>query len=152
MEAGISYRRAGAWDVATILELQQESASAPQWTEALWRRTLADASEPRRTVLVAERELQVCGFLAACVVGDVAELESVVVAEKARRRGIGRELCVRSMKWAREIGAKEMELEVRASNAEAQRLYRGLGFGEQGRRGKYYRDPEEDAILMAGKL
>ena len=41
-----------------------------------------------------------------------------------------------------------MGLEVRDSNAAARMLYRQLGFAEEGRRSAYYRDPEEDALLL----
>jgi ribosomal-protein-alanine N-acetyltransferase len=37
---------------------------------------------------------------------------------------------------------------VRASNEKAIALYSKLGFRNSGRRTKYYRDPEEDAVLL----
>jgi ribosomal-protein-alanine N-acetyltransferase len=45
-------------------------------------------------------------------------------------------------------GVSEVILEVRASNAAAVGFYRALGFAENGRRARYYADPEEDALLM----
>jgi ribosomal-protein-alanine N-acetyltransferase len=41
-----------------------------------------------------------------------------------------------------------MELEVRISNRAAIALYERAGFVQDGRRRGYYRDPEEDAVLM----
>jgi ribosomal protein S18 acetylase RimI-like enzyme len=52
------------------------------------------------------------------------------------------------MDWSRAMGAGEMVLEVRAGSAGARELYRGLGFGEIGRRPRYYASPEDDAVLM----
>jgi [ribosomal protein S18]-alanine N-acetyltransferase len=43
-------------------------------------------------------------------------------------------------------------LEVRASNAPALALYRGLGFSELDRRARYYTDTGEDAVVMQLEL
>jgi ribosomal-protein-alanine N-acetyltransferase len=50
--------------------------------------------------------------------------------------------------WAQRQGARRMELEVRISNRAAIALYERAGFVQDGRRRGYYRDPEEDAVLM----
>jgi ribosomal-protein-alanine N-acetyltransferase len=56
------------------------------------------------------------------------------------------------MEWSRALGAAVIELEVRASGDGALTLYRLLGFVEQARRRGYYRNPTEDAVLMAAAL
>jgi ribosomal-protein-alanine N-acetyltransferase len=43
---------------------------------------------------------------------------------------------------------RALELEVRAGSGGAIALYAGLGFVVAGRRAGYYREPEEDALLM----
>jgi ribosomal-protein-alanine N-acetyltransferase len=48
----------------------------------------------------------------------------------------------------RSIRSRHLFLEVRESNEAALKLYRKLGFGEIGRREKYYENPEETAIVM----
>jgi ribosomal-protein-alanine N-acetyltransferase len=53
------------------------------------------------------------------------------------------------MLQAQTMGAQSMQLEVRSASVAALALYRSLGFVEQGRRTRYYRDPEDDAVLMA---
>jgi ribosomal-protein-alanine N-acetyltransferase len=50
------------------------------------------------------------------------------------------------------VGARGMELEVRAASVGALELYRSLGFAERGRRRRYYREPIEDAVLMTAEL
>ncbi|HXF95509.1 MAG TPA: GNAT family N-acetyltransferase, partial [Gemmatimonadales bacterium] len=49
-------------------------------------------------------------------------------------------------------GASAVYLEVRESNTVARRLYRRLGFEEVGRRARYYRRPEEDAVVLRAAL
>jgi ribosomal protein S18 acetylase RimI-like enzyme len=144
-------RGAGAADVEALLRVQGECVGAPVWSEGVWRRLLAGKGVVR-VVLVAEREAGVVGFVVvSCAVG-VAEVESVAVLPAVRRQGVGRELCVAAMEWARVQGAQRMELEVRDSSAAPLGLYRALGFVEQGRRAGYYRDPVEDALLLTAAL
>jgi ribosomal-protein-alanine N-acetyltransferase len=78
----------------------------------------------------------------------LAELESVAVAETARRAGVGRALSEGVIAWCREVGAAGVGLEVRSANSAAIALYHGMGFVEVGWRKRYYRDPEDDAVLM----
>jgi len=47
-----------------------------------------------------------------------------------------------------EEGARSSFLEVRESNVAAQEMYRKFGYQESGRRRRYYKDNDEDAILM----
>jgi [ribosomal protein S18]-alanine N-acetyltransferase len=49
---------------------------------------------------------------------------------------------------ARESGITSVLLEVRPSNTAARRLYEKMGFSEAGRRPAYYREPQEDALLL----
>jgi ribosomal-protein-alanine N-acetyltransferase len=49
---------------------------------------------------------------------------------------------------ARDFGARQAILEVRASNRAAQRLYAGLGFAPVAVRKHYYTEDREDAIVM----
>jgi [ribosomal protein S18]-alanine N-acetyltransferase len=81
-----------------------------------------------------------------------AELESVAVAPAARREGVGKALCEEVFAWCKREGAKEISLEVRSQNAAAIALYRSLGFEAAGVRRGYYRDPEDDAILMQREI
>ncbi len=86
--------------------------------------------------------------------GDVstATIENLAVHPDARRRGIGHALVAEALAWAVRQRASAADLEVRASNLEALRLYRRLGFEVVGRRKAYYRQPVDDAILMRSTL
>jgi ribosomal-protein-alanine N-acetyltransferase len=54
--------------------------------------------------------------------------------------------------WARDLGAQEVWLEARESNAAALRLYARCGFVVAGRRPAYYANPAEDAVLMRCRI
>jgi ribosomal-protein-alanine N-acetyltransferase len=80
------------------------------------------------------------------------ELEFIFVPPQARGQGIGRVLMNTVSAWARDLGAEEVRLEVRASNARALRLYERCGFIVAGKRAGYYADPPEDAVLMRCRI
>jgi ribosomal-protein-alanine N-acetyltransferase len=71
------------------------------------------------------------------------------VAPAARRRGLGGWLLRFALARAGRGGARRALLEVRAGNREALSLYGRLGFRPCGRRRDYYRDPVEDAVVLA---
>lgn len=146
----MAIRRADAEDLAEILSLERVCHGAPHWAEDIWRELLspAPAAMVRRAVFVAKMDDELVGFVVVGGLDEVVELESVAVVESRRGQGIGKALCRSGMAWARELGARRMELEVRASSDGVLAMYRSLGFREVGRRRRYYREPEEDAVLM----
>lgn len=151
-----------------MLALEREIAEAPHWSRrdyaAIFEVAGSDeGGESNVGVVRCLFTVWVEGDLRGFSVGSVwrgwsvegaealprGELESVAVAEAARRKGIGQALCVAVLDWCREQGAERVELEVRAGSEGARMLYRELGFRETGRRRSYYSDPVEDALLMA---
>jgi [ribosomal protein S18]-alanine N-acetyltransferase len=148
----VKVRTATAADVAAVVLIERGAVEAPHWGEAEYRGALEAASGVRRCLLVAEVEGRLVGFAVGTAAAGVGELESVAVAEAARRQRVGRALCVAVMEWCRGQGAGSVELEVRAGSLGAIGLYTGLGFVASGRRRGYYRDPVEDALLMQMEL
>ncbi len=161
MRAAIAVRAGRPEDVAAVVALARATAMAPHWAEAVYAGLMArEAGSGReRRLWVAEWVGEGCA--AGCGVGGpvgfavgsftpamgIAELESVVVAETGRRRGVGTALCEVAARWARGRGATEIELEVRAGNEAALAFYGRVGFEAIGRRVGYY-GGTEDAILL----
>ena len=81
-----------------------------------------------------------------------AELETIAVTTAAQRRGVARRLFSHAAVQISLLGATKVTLEVRQSNYSAIALYCALGFGNVGKRPRYYADPVEDALLMRLKL
>jgi [ribosomal protein S18]-alanine N-acetyltransferase len=77
-----------------------------------------------------------------------AEIQTIAVAESARRQGLGRTLIDALVFEARVRGASNVFLEVRADNPAAQRLYAAIGFAQIGLRKRYYQPDDVDAIVM----
>jgi ribosomal-protein-alanine acetyltransferase len=163
----VNTRIATSADIPFMMALERECAIAAHWGEDQYRQLFqAGAQAPERLVLVAElaplvlpplvppQEMAggMAGFLVARVVAHEWELENIVVAPGARRRGIGRQLLEALLTTARKTEDVSVFLEVRESNLAARRLYEKSGFRQTGRRAAYYpatthANPSEDAIL-----
>jgi len=136
-------------DLVHVLALERDIAEAPHWSEAEYSAIAAAVeSSVRRRLLLAWEGGELVGFAVGKVAAAEAELESVAVRASSRRCGVGRALCEAVLDWVWEQGARISELEVRASSVGAIELYAGLGFEVMGRRRRYYREPDEDAVLM----
>jgi ribosomal-protein-alanine acetyltransferase len=153
MAVEVVVRAARAEDFEAIFALEHACVGAPHWSATIWRGLLAgQGTLPIRSVMVAELGKEIVGFVVVSGTVEAVELESVAVKQALRGQGIGGELCRAAMRWAEEQGTAKVELEVRASNAAARAMYGSLGFVEQGVRVRYYRAPEEDAVLMMAAL
>ena len=148
----VGLRRMVAGDLDRVIEIAATLATAPHWDREAYVGAIAEGDWLWRAALVAEFDEEVAGFAVAAVVADEAELESIAVADKAQGRGIGTALIAALIRELQVEGVKELRLEVRASNGAAIRLYERTGFRETGRRWGYYREPEEDAMLMGLRL
>lgn len=86
-----------------------------------------------------------------------AEVDSIIVADACRRRGLGQKLMTRAVVRAQTLGKERVLLEVRECNAAAIALYQQLGFSIDGMRANYYaplerQGPREAACLMSLSL
>jgi ribosomal-protein-alanine N-acetyltransferase len=72
----------------------------------------------------------------------------IAVHPLKRHTGLGRLLMRKIFELGAAAKVKAVWLEVRPSNEMAGRLYESLGFKEVGRRPGYYRDTNEEAIVM----
>jgi ribosomal-protein-alanine N-acetyltransferase len=109
----------------------------------LWR-----APDPPRSAQLEEELRSIVGYAGIWVMTDEAHVTTIASHPDARGHGVGEFLLVALIHRGMEIGARWMTLEVRASNAVAQNLYRKYTFKEMGVRRRYYSDNGEDALVM----
>ena len=143
-------------DLPLMIELDRASATAAHWSEDQYRKLLT----PERLVLAASTAANssltetnrggkesLVGFLVARQIAPEWELENIIVAPFARRKGIGEKLLNALIAAARKTNSEVVFLEVRESNDPARALYARAGFEQTGRRKSYYANPLEDAVL-----
>ena len=125
------------------------AAYAFPWTRGNFIDSLA-AGYPAQVLEDARGEL--LGYFVAMGGVDEMHLLNITVAQPVQGRGHARVLFDALVALCRRDRARELWLEVRASNAHAQALYVHLGFRQVGKRKGYYPAPlgrREDAIVMS---
>lgn len=132
-------------DLPEILSLAKAAFPDP-WTEQQFRQTMCCCYN---RIWCARAAGEFCGYAAVSLAGDAVNLDDIAVAPAFRRQGIGRQL----LDWAHwQFPENEFWLEVRESNAAAIALYESAGYRQVGFRKRYYRDPEEGAVLMTREV
>lgn len=144
MDQNLRVRLMKVEDLLRVVVLEQSSFSQP-WSEKLLAEGL---KSPLDTYFVCTCENEIAGYCVLRVLADEGELQRIAVFSEYRRQGIGRRLMEAMLTAAREKGASSVALEVRESNRGAIQLYEEYGFCQEAVRKKYYREPEEDAVIM----
>lgn len=148
---GLKIRTLLPRDVPHVVAITQASPEAAQWAAADFER-LADGAGEEVQTWVAENGGAVAGHLVLRMAGDEAEILNVAVAHAARRRGIASALISTALAAAEARRAQRVFLEVRESNRAAVRLYQRHQFRLAGKRPRYYREPTEDALVLAREV
>jgi [ribosomal protein S18]-alanine N-acetyltransferase len=157
----VQIRPATLADVTSMTRLERQSPTAGHWTEEQYRQALQPAGVPRLVLVIEEftspapypeAAADILGFLVAHQVATEWELENIVVAATARRKGLGQRLLQHLLAIARATNSASVFLEVRDSNTTARTLYEKTGFAQIGRRKSYYTNPPEDAVLYRWTL
>lgn len=91
---------------------------------------------------------RVAGYAGLQVILDEGTITNIAVRPDCRRQGVAGKLLQVFLDFARGNRLAFLTLEVRASNYDAIALYGSRGFRSAGRRKNYYRQPQEDAIIM----
>lgn len=132
-------------DIEQVIAIDRLSFSLP-WPERSFRFDLTD--NPASRCWVAEIGGNVIGMIVAWLIVDEVHIATIATHPDSRRQGVARKLLAHTLQQLKEEGAQSSFLEVRASNFAAQEMYRKFGYEETGVRPRYYRDNDEDALLM----
>lgn len=102
-------------------------------------------------VLGAPQECLIAGYVGLRLEDGFTHISTLAVHPAWRRRGLGEALLQTAIQQTLELQVARVTLEVRASNAMAQRLYQKYGFSFTGVQPGYYRGGE-DAWLMESQV
>ncbi|WP_246725207.1 ribosomal protein S18-alanine N-acetyltransferase [Beijerinckia sp. L45] len=138
-------RRLGVDDGAACAALHASAFAFP-WPQGdietllLERTTVADGAFGSKT-----DDLQ--GFILCRLAADEAEILTIAVAPRKRRKGLAGRLMTASIARLSTLGAKSLFLEVEAENTAARALYKRFGFATVGERKSYYRKADGTPAL-----
>lgn len=137
-------------DLEAVMEIDRLSFSLP-WPRSAYEYELRE--NPAANLWVAEGSSadggrRVVGMIVVWSILNEAHIATLAVHPDLRRARIGRRLLAHALRACFQKGARQAMLEVRAGNQAAQELYRRFGFESAGRRPRYYRNNNEDALLM----
>ena len=139
-------RRAHADDLDAIMGIETATFENDAWSP---QNMAAELASRHTYYLVAERVgVEAYAGLFAPRGSEQADIQTIAVGESARRQGLGRVLMQALIGEARERGAREVFLDVRADNPGAQSLYLSLGFEQIAVRPGYYQPDNVDALVM----
>jgi [ribosomal protein S18]-alanine N-acetyltransferase len=139
-------RRMEVDDVPRVHEIDMLSFSLP-WPERSFQFELT--GNPASRCWVAEEDGQLAAIIVLWLIMDEAHIATIAVHPEYRRKRIGERILLHALHQVQVEGARRAFLEVRAGNATAKNLYVKYGFIVDGIRKQYYRDNQEDAILMS---
>ena len=140
----MEFRRSLPRDGTEIAALEKEAFPDP-WGE----RDIIDliTTEGGMCFTATEGDRVVAYFLGRLIPPE-GELYRVAVSPDKRQRGVGYRLLDYAYKTSTGRGLESLFLEVRSENVPAIKLYEAYGFKRIGLRRGYYKNPDDDAIIM----
>ncbi|MBR5015278.1 MAG: ribosomal protein S18-alanine N-acetyltransferase [Clostridia bacterium] len=131
-----------------VVALENECFAHPWTRDAI----LEYYGNPDAYFFVALEGNEVVGYIGTYMVMDECFVTNLAVTENNRRQGIGNALILEATRNARSNGASFITLEVRVSNGAAISVYGKNEFITEGIRKGFYRDPDEDALIMTRRF
>lgn len=131
-------------DIEQVAQLEQECFAVPWSVVSLAKET----GNKDSLFCVCEMESRIVGYAGMYLIPPEGDITNVAVTEEYRGRGIAGEILIYMFDRAENLGITEFTLEVRASNVSAIKLYKKLGFCNEGIRKNFYDAPKEDACIM----
>ncbi|MGE4215335.1 MAG: ribosomal protein S18-alanine N-acetyltransferase [Anaerotignaceae bacterium] len=128
-----------------VLAVEETCFHIP-WTRADFHREINENKMAIYRVAVINGKI--VGYAGMWHVVNEGQITNVAVLPEYRRYGIGNALMEEFIKIAQDYEMIGITLEVKMSNLPAQRLYTKFGFKPEGFRKNYYKDTNEDAIIM----
>ena len=140
-------------DVDQVLEIDRLSFPNP-WPAKSYHYEVTENENSRAWVAVddASGKVIVIAMAVIWIILDEAHIGTIAVHPDYRGKGLGFRFLSETMESAKKEGVIKAFLEVRKSNIAAIAIYEHLAFVVDGVRKGYYRDNQEDALLMSCDL
>ena len=137
-------RKARPCDASAIAEAEKEIFSDP-WSE---RDVSAVITNEGSMCYSAIKDGKLVAYVIGRTIAPEGEIYRIATLPEFRQRGIAYRLLDYAVKTERGAGLESLFLEVREQNAPARALYSSYGFREVGFRKNYYKNPDDNAVIM----
>ena len=135
------------WDIDAVMALETELFADEAWSPTMFWSELAE--DATRHYVVATADGQIVGYAGLCAYPPhESYVQTIAVSPGAQGHGLGTRLLVGLIEEAQRRGCARVDLEVRADNDDAIRLYERHGFSRIGLRRGYYQPSGVDAVVM----
>ena len=142
----VSIRPMTEADIPAVDALEKAMFPVDAWPTQMFYDELGQ-TDTRSYYVAVQPDGSVAGYAGLMCVLPIADVQTIAVSAAQEGTGIGSRLLAVLIDEAKERGADDVLLEVRADNPRAQRLYRWFGFEQIHLRPRYYRDGA-DALIM----
>ena len=140
------------WHIEALLPLEAELFDDEPWTARTFWSELGQVATRHYVVArnagTSDGAGALVGYAGLCDYPDEAWVQTMAVAPRCQRRGLGGRLLSALLEEAGRRGQRVVSLEVRADNAPAQALYARFGFTRTGVRRGYYQPSGADAHVL----
>lgn len=141
-------RKMNEKDFDEVFKIQNSSIEHP-WNENMLKE---DFENDNSLYLVYEKDGVIISYIAFQVVCDEATLMSIATSSDYRKNGYANLLLEESENILKNLNIDKIFLEVRAKNINAINLYKKNNFKELSVRKNYYKEPDDDALIMIKNL
>ncbi|MFK5987055.1 MAG: ribosomal protein S18-alanine N-acetyltransferase [Pseudomonadota bacterium] len=146
----LEYQKMTQSDLPLIMEIENTEYDFP-WSEGIFRDCLSTINY-HGYLLKQQQEL--LGYAMISAAAAECHVLNICIKSSFQKQGHGKKLLNFLLGEAKKLKAKQIFLEVRASNKVAIALYQNYGFNELGIRRGYYpaNNKREDAYLFAMEI
>lgn len=136
-------------DLVEVVALDRLSFTLP-WPESSFKYEVEQNQFARCWVaeVITGTGKLIAGMIVAWLIIDELHIATLAVHPDYRKKKIAHRLLTQVLLDGVNEHVKFVFLEVRSGNTTARRLYSSFGFAEEGIRKRYYKDNNEDAVLM----
>ncbi|WP_372470419.1 ribosomal protein S18-alanine N-acetyltransferase [Nonomuraea aurantiaca] len=149
-QVDVRLRQMAEADLPAVMAIERDTFPLDAWSEAMLRGELADQPRTRHYVVALVGQ-EIVGYAGLAAAADQADVQTIAVVQPHQGTGIGGAMLAELLAEAGRRAVREIFLEVRADNPQAQGVYEHFEFEVIGRRRRYY-DDGTDAIMMRRKL
>jgi ribosomal-protein-alanine N-acetyltransferase len=136
------------WDIAAVMVIEEELFEDDAWSEGMFWSELAERNT-RRYLVEDDADGNVCAYAGLCAYAPhEAYIQTIAVSPVVQGNGIGNAMLLELIAESERRNCPHLDLEVRADNDTAIRLYERHGFTRIGLRRGYYQPSNTDAAVM----